>query len=98
MGKQHTDYFSNLDEDKIDDEIKSMQVAVEARYGIAFNSTHELYAVLLEELDEFWDSVKQNDPDPAELMDIIVTARMGLIWMCKQSKDWAILNKTTGGQ
>jgi TfoX/Sxy family transcriptional regulator of competence genes len=30
----------------------------EAKYG-HFNSTHEVYAVLLEEVDEFWDLVKQ---------------------------------------
>jgi len=28
-----------------------------------FKSTHEAYAVILEELDEFWDEVKKNKPD-----------------------------------
>ncbi len=28
----------------------------------AFNSTHEGYAVIQEELDELWDAVKSNDP------------------------------------
>ena len=49
---------------------KEIQTAKE-KYG-AFNSTHELYGVLAEELDEFWDEVKmpnadkdlfRNDPD-----------------------------------
>jgi c-di-GMP-binding flagellar brake protein YcgR len=30
----------------------------EAKYG-HFNSTHEVYAVLLEEVDEFWELVKK---------------------------------------
>jgi len=28
-----------------------------------FKSTHEAYAVILEEVDEFWDEVKKRDPD-----------------------------------
>ena len=28
-----------------------------------FKSTHEAYAVILEELDEFWDEVKKKNPD-----------------------------------
>ena len=35
-----------------------------AKFG-AFNSTHEGYAVILEELDELWDEVKANRTDRA---------------------------------
>jgi hypothetical protein len=49
-------------------------------YG-AFSSSHELYAVLLEEVDEFWDSVKSNNPDPKELMQVAATAIAGIIWL-----------------
>lgn len=28
-----------------------------------YNSTHEAYAVLLEETDELWDEIKKRDPD-----------------------------------
>jgi len=28
-----------------------------------FKSTHEAYAVILEEVDEFWDEVKKKKPD-----------------------------------
>lgn len=28
-----------------------------------FKSTHEAYAVILEEMDEFWDEVKKRNPD-----------------------------------
>jgi hypothetical protein len=38
------------------------------------NSLHEGYAVLLEEVDEFWELVKRqtNDRDPAELLTELV--------------------------
>ena len=35
-----------------------------AKFG-TFNSTHEGYAVILEELDEMWDEVKHNRLDRA---------------------------------
>jgi len=46
----------------------------------AYHSYHEAYAVILEELDEFWEIVRQqdNDRDPQharkELLQIAVTA------------------------
>lgn len=44
-----------------------------ARFG-AFNSTHEGYAVIAEELDELWDAVKKNDADHAAAEAIQVAA------------------------
>lgn len=39
-----------------------VQEAMSARFRFApFNSSHEGYAVLAEELDELWDDVKAND-------------------------------------
>lgn len=35
-------------------------------------SVHESYAIILEELDEFWDEVRKRKPDPADLMREIV--------------------------
>jgi len=35
-----------------------------------FNSAHEAYAIILEELDEFWDSVKRNKPSREELVQM----------------------------
>jgi hypothetical protein len=32
-----------------------------------FNSAHEGYAVLLEEVDELWDEVKKRDHDPVAM-------------------------------
>jgi len=36
------------------------------------NSPHEGYAVILEELDELWDLVKQQRPDPAEMLTELI--------------------------
>lgn len=46
-----------------------------------FNSSHELIGVLEEEFDEFWDSVKTNNPDPQELIQIAATAIAGSVWL-----------------
>ena len=35
-----------------------------------FHSTHEAYAVIREELEEWWDSVKRDEPDDCELIQI----------------------------
>lgn len=42
-----------------------------------FNSTHEGYAVILEEVDELWDEVKSNDPDRA-IEEAIQVAAMAI--------------------
>lgn len=42
-----------------------------------FNSIAELYAVLLEEVEEYWDSVKRNQPDNKELVQVAAVAIAG---------------------
>ena len=44
-----------------------------------YNNTHELYAVLLEECEEFWESVKKNEPDFYELIQVVAVAKRGII-------------------
>ena len=44
----------------------------------AYATAHELYAVLQEEVDEFWDSVKQDRADPAELLQVAAVALRGM--------------------
>lgn len=53
---------------------------IDATHGSKFNSIHEGYAVLVEEVDEFWDEVKKK-PDKrvdgevlSELVQIAATA------------------------
>lgn len=64
-----------IHEDTIKTLNKEMEFAVE-KFG-SFNSTHELYAVLLEELEEFWDSVKKNEPSSYELIQVAIVAIRG---------------------
>jgi len=47
-----------------------------------YHNTHELYAVLLEEVEEFWQSVKENNPDYYELIQVIAVARRAIIEFC----------------
>ena len=44
----------------------------------AFNSTHEGYAVILEELDELWDEIKNNSTRGCLRKEAIQVAAMGL--------------------
>ena len=44
-----------------------------AKFG-AFNSTHEGYAIIKEELDEMWDAIKANDTNHARKEAIQVGA------------------------
>jgi hypothetical protein len=44
-----------------------------------FHSTHEAYAVILEELEEWWDSVKRDEPDEAELLSVAAMAILTIV-------------------
>ena len=52
-----------------------------------FNSAHELYAVLQEEVDEFWEGVKKDKPDPLELIQIAAVARRGYQEMMQNAEE-----------
>jgi len=45
-----------------------------------FNSTHEGYAVILEELDEAWNNIKKNDRKNATI-EMIQVAAMAIRWL-----------------
>jgi len=61
---------------KSEKKLREALAEIEAEYKRAtaiyppFNSTHEAYAVLLEEVDEFWDDVKANRANRVELIQI----------------------------
>lgn len=52
-------------EEAVNNELESAT----AKFG-AFHNHHEGYAVMLEEMDEFWDSIKSNSPDLEELIQL----------------------------
>ena len=57
-----------------------------------YNSVHEAYAVLLEEVDEFWDEVKKRrnlrDPNKmrAELVQVAAVAIRAIVDLCFQDE------------
>ena len=48
-----------------------------------FNSSHEAYGVIREELDEFWDAVKAND-GPGARAEAVQVAAMALRFLVEQ--------------
>ncbi len=45
---------------------------------------HEGYAVILEEMDELWDEIKAQHPDPAKMrMEAIQIGAMALAFICE---------------
>ncbi len=48
------------------------------KYGI-FNSYHEGYAVILEEMDELWDEVKKKAPNADEIQEEAIHAAAMLL-------------------
>lgn len=44
-----------------------------------FASWHEAYAVILEELEEFWDSVKRDDADTDELAQVVACCLLAMV-------------------
>lgn len=54
-----------------------------------FNSHHEAYSVILEEMDEYWEEVKKGGSHPrspealrAELIQVAAMALKGLVSLC----------------
>ena len=86
MARRHANYWRQISDETIDDDIRTHQATAVEKHGANFSSSHELWAVLSEELEEFWDSVKGDDPDPQELVDLIVAARLGLLWLCERGR------------
>lgn len=54
------------------------------RYG-AYHNSHELYAVLKEEVDEFWDTVKGNTSEsPEALYELLQVAAVALRYIIER--------------
>lgn len=84
--KRHKNLWLSCDKDDVDYRIQN------AAHQRSFASPHEMYAILQEELDEFWDGVKADDPDPGELLQICAVAKSALLQLCVQAREetgWA---------
>lgn len=54
-----------------------------------FNSAHEGYAVILEELDELWDEIKKKQPDEKRLREeAIQVGAMAMKFILSMENDW----------
>ena len=67
--------------------VRAFALAMEAELARALakhgpmHSHHEAYAVLLEELDEVWDEVKRQQPDPQRIIaELVQVAAMCARW------------------
>jgi hypothetical protein len=100
MGKRHTNrvlgWYGNrtrptdplsavLPDQHFLDELCTEISKGDGKFG-GFNSPHELYGIILEELDEFWDSVKADDPDPKELLQVAAVAVRGALQLAAQGR------------
>jgi len=56
--------------------VRAEYIQASAKFG-PFNSTHEGYAVIAEELDELWDDVKSNNRKGA-VREAVQVAAMGI--------------------
>ena len=63
---------------ELDQEINEEMDRAVKKWG-NYHNTHEFYAVLLEECEEFWESVKNNKPEFYELVQVIAVAKRALI-------------------
>ena len=70
-----------IDEKRIDEVLETVkQEYLKARRKHPpLHSSHEGYAVLLEELEEWWDSVKADKPDDKELIQIAAMCLSAII-------------------
>lgn len=85
MLKRRKAWALQLNSDNVDEEIRQEQQRGYQAYG-RYNSMHEAYAVIKEELDEFFDSVRENNPDPHELLQIAATARRAMLELCDRGR------------
>jgi len=84
--KRHTNFCLQLTEGTANMEIDVELHKGRKKFG-SYNSMHEAYAVIQEELDEFWDGVKADDPDPVELLQVAATAKRAMVELCNQARE-----------
>ena len=77
------DLFDGLEQ--VQQEVRIEIVRARKKHG-DFHSMHEATAVIREEFEEWWDSVKGNDPDPMELIQLAAMAEWAAV-VLMQSED-----------
>jgi len=75
------------------DEVRAMNVIIHefnkaTEKNGAFNSPHEAYAVLLEEVDELWDDIKRNQGrNQKAMLEAMQVAAMAMRYLVDFGKD-----------
>lgn len=82
---RHTNFTEQITEETIDFEIETERQKAISKHGL-FNSAHEGWAVMAEELEEFWESVRADDPDPVELLQLAACAKTMALQICAKHR------------
>lgn len=89
MANRHKNGVLYLDMESLLELVQEKVYSNRSRHG-PFSSTHEIYAVLQEELDKYWDSVKLKDPDPTYLISLAsatIDATLNIALKAKEDKE-----------
>ena len=85
MHRHSTKWLNTRNDNNLNAKIETEMEFAKDKFG-RYNSMHEAYAVIKEELEEFWDGVKVDDPDPSELLQVVATAKRALIELCESGR------------
>jgi hypothetical protein len=72
--------------DIIKNAVNSEMFRILGIYPRVFDSDYEVYAVILEKLDDFWDSVKDKKPDPAKLVQVAACSILAAAFLVERVK------------
>ena len=78
----HTEYVLTLDDEfrqigTIEEAVRIERIYAREKHR-QLASWHEAYAVIREELEEFWDSVKREQPDLDELLQVAAMCQLAI--------------------
>lgn len=89
MGVRLTHWATGYADADVDAAVERECVKGEQKYG-KLQSAHEVAAVIYAELQEFWDSIRDHDPDPQELIQIAAVAIRGIKDLCHDTRNGRI--------
>ena len=82
MKRHQNRWLNTFDDDGLLNDIQIEMTRRLKQFG-RYNTPHEMASVIREEFEEFWESVKNNDPDPEELLQLCAVTKQALIELCE---------------